>query len=146
MINIFNVFSLFDSEEQPLKNSQQSTPVDFKDHPYVYLGFFTKMILRGDTVNKQLTTIASNDVKIDTQGLYDLNKLLIYNRAFEYLEKLDLENPEHVDCIVEKGGQEFLVAAERVLEFYASIEQYEKCSVIKKIQDFVKFSQKKLPL
>jgi hypothetical protein len=117
MINIFNVFSLFDSEEQPLKNSQQSTPVDFKDHPYVYLGFFTKMILRGDTVNKQLTTTASNDVKIDTQGLYDLNKLLIYNRAFEYLEKLD-----------------------------PSIEQYEKCRVIKKIQDFVKFSQKKLPL
>lgn len=146
MINIINVFSLFDSEGGNPKSQKVVERPDFSNHPYVLLGFFTKMILRGDLFNTQLTNIATEDTKVDTQALYELNKLLIYNRAYEYLEKLDLNNQEHLECILEKANDDFLVAANRALEFYTSIEQYEKCSVIKKVQDFVKFSQKKLPL
>lgn len=145
MINVVNIFSLFDSEN--VKSSQKEIQKsDFTDHPYVLLGFFTRMILRGDLYNTQLTNIATEDTKVDTQALYELNKLLMYNRAYEYLEKLDLNNQEHLECILEKANDDFLIAAGRALEFYTSLEHYEKCTVIKKVQDFVKFSQKKLPL
>lgn len=146
MINIINVFSLFDSESMNNRDVKEVDKPDFTNHPYVLLGFFTKMILRGDLYNTQLTNIASGETKVDTQALHELNKLLIYNRAYEYLQRLDLDNQEHLECILEKADGDFLIAAGRALEFYTSIEHYEKCAVIKKVQDFVKFSQKKLPL
>ena len=142
MINASNIFSLFNEDTvQPTSNTGFT---DFREHPFVLMKLFARMIHRGDIVNKQLIQQQTRQKKVDTEELENLNRYLIYEKAFEYLENINLEVPEHAECIVEQSDVEFTAACEKALEYYEGIEFYERCAAIKDILDFSKFSQNKL--
>lgn len=143
MINANNIFSLFNPDD---RNAEEESLLDFDNHPHILVGFFTRMILRGDSFNKELSTLITANTQADVDTMLELNKLLIYNRAFEYLERVDLNKKEHQEYLSGKIDTGFITASNRALEYYIALEHYEKCSHIKKIQDFITFSQKKLPL
>ena len=74
------------------------------------------------------------------------NKFLVYTRALNFLYQVDLENDFHIEVLLEKGDQNFIDACQQVIDFFSMNEEYEKCASVKKYQDFINFSQNKLPL
>ena len=140
------VFGLF---QDPSDKSEEKVKeiIDFSEHPYVLMGMFTRIIFRGDIVNDQILKFFSEINKdVDTENLQVLNKNMIFARAYSYLSKLDLENSFHIETLLDKAGDPFLQACDLSIEHFTELEQYEKCSFIKKFKDFIEFSQNKLLL
>ena len=58
-----------------------------------------------------------------------------FNRAWNYIKKIDTNNIEHCDAI-EKLSDEYLdTALELGIHYYEPVEDYEKCAHLKKILD-----------
>lgn len=140
------VFGLFQDPEDKSEEKVKEI-IDFSEHPYVLMGMFTRIIFRGDIVNDQILKFFSEINKdVDTENLQVLNKNMIFTRAYSYLTKLDLQNSFHIETLLDKAGDPFLQACDLSIEYFTELEEYEKCSFVKKFKDFVEFSQNKLPL
>lgn len=140
------VFGLF---EDPNDQSESKVKeiIDFSEHPYVFMGMFTRIILRGDILNDQVIKFFSEiNRDLDKDRLQDVNSNLIYNRAYLYIKQLDLSNSFHIETLLDKADTNFIAACNMSIEHFTELEEYEKCALIKKIKDFIDFSQKKLPL
>jgi hypothetical protein len=59
---------------------------------------------------------------------------------------LNLEDSFHIDTLLGKADNNFLQACTLALDHFLELEEYEKCSFIKNIIEFIEFSQNKLPL
>jgi len=141
-----NIFGLFDSGSKESEEKEISK-IEISDHPLILVGMFTRMVLRGEEVNKDIMRFfqeISREVTAAEQEHF--NKFMIYNRALSFLAKVDLKDPFHVEVLLEKTSDDFLQACDTTIQFFTEREEYEKCAYIKKFQDFIKFSQNKLPL
>ena len=140
------VFGLFQDPEDRSEEKVKEI-IDFSEHPYVFMGMFTSIIFRGDVINDQILKFFSEiDKEVDTENLQILNKNMIFSRAYSYLSKLDLNNSFHVETLLDKANDPFLQACDLSIDHFTELEEYEKCSFIKKFKDFIEFSQSKLPL
>jgi hypothetical protein len=140
------VFGLFQDPEDRSEEKVKEI-IDFSEHPYVLMGMFTRIIFRGDVINDQILKFFSEiDKEVDTENLQILNKNMIFSRAYSYLSKLDLNNSFHVETLLDKANDPFLQACDLSIDHFTELEEYEKCSFIKKFTDFIEFSQSKLPL
>jgi hypothetical protein len=140
------VFGLFQDPEDKSEEKVKEI-IDFSEHPYVLMGMFTRIIFRGNIVNDQIIKFFSEINKdIDKENLEIVNKNMIFIRAYSYLHKLDLSNSFHVETLLDKADDTFLQACDLALDHFTELEEYEKCSFIKKFKDFIEFSQNKLPL
>jgi len=140
------VFGLFQDPEDKSEEKVKEI-VDFSEHPYVLMGMFTRIIFRGDVVNDQIIKFFSEINKdFNKEDLQVVNKNMIFARAYSYLTKLDLNNSFHIETLLDKAGDPFLQACDLAIEHFMELEEYEKCSFIKKFKDFIEFSQNKLPL
>ena len=105
------------------------------------------MVLRGEEVNKDIMKFFQEiERKVTASEQEHFNKFMIYNRALSFLAQINLDDPLHVEVLLDKTGEDFLQACNMTIEFFTEREEYEKCAFIKKFQDFIKFSQNKLPL
>jgi hypothetical protein len=140
------VFGLFEDSGKESEGESKEI-VDFSDHPYIFMGMFTRIILRGDILNDQVVKFFSEiNRELDRDNLQNVNKNLIYSRAYSYIKQLDLSNSFHIETLLDKVDTNFIAACSMSIEHFAELEEYEKCALIKKIKDFIQFSQKKLPL
>jgi len=145
-----SVFDLFDSgSDERLSQPDQEyiKYIDVSEHPIILMGMFTRIVLRGEEINKEIMKFFQEiDYNISRSSREHVNKYMIYTRALHFLSQLDLKNPFHAETLAEKAGEDFLEACGDVIEFFAEREEYEKCQLVKEFQDFIKFSQNKLPL
>ena len=140
------VFGLFQDPEDRSEEKMKEI-IDFSEHPYVLMGMFTRIIFRGDVVSDQIVKFfAEINKEMDVENLQIVNKNMIFSRAYSYLSKLDLDNSFHVETLLDKASDPFLQACDLSIDYFTEIEEYEKCSFIKKFKDFIEFSQNKLPL
>ena len=63
---------------------------------------------------------------------------LLFNRAWEYIKKLNLNNTFHVECLKIKSSDSLNNSLGVAIVFFEKMEEYEKCALLKGIQDKVK--------
>lgn len=148
-MNPDTVFSLFDSEPENHGKDTAKEITNLSEHPYILMGLFTRMIIKGEESMRntvEFLKIVNVDSHFDFETSTELSRYMLYSAGFNHLSKLSLEDPLHQDTLLEKGGEDFLTACNKAIQFFQSREEYEKCALIKKFSDFVNFSQNKLPL
>ena len=132
-------FNLFDSEEP--ENEPVIVNEQLAEHPYIYMGLFKKLILNYETFSTQLFNFMRS-----TEGDLDVDKLekagvhMVYWRAYNHIEKIDLTQEFHIDILRAYADDNFIKALAMCLHYYEDIEEYEKCSFLKKISDIVNLS------
>jgi len=144
-----SIFSLFDSEPENQEKKPSKEITDLSEHPYVLMGLFTRMILKGEESIQntiEFLKAVNIDSHFDFEANTEVSRSMLYTAGFKHLTKLSLENPFHQDVLLEKAKADFLTACERSIIFFQDREEYEKCAFIKKFKDFIIFSQNKLPL
>ena len=113
--------------------------VDFSDHPLYWISGFNKIINNyvffTQYITKNFNNISPelNQEEIDTIGV-----TLLFNRSWEYIKRLNLDNPFHIDCLKIKSTESLNDSLEAAILFFEKIEEYEKCAFLKNIQDKVK--------
>jgi len=136
-MNLNNIFNLFDNY-QDNENDETSLLIDFSEHPLFKIGGFNK-IIKNHIFFKQYTIKMfkniSSDLNIDE--VEKAGEHLMFEKAWEYIRDLNMENPLHIECVENKASKEFSNNLELSLTFFEKLEEYEKCAIIKKIKDKV---------
>lgn len=138
-MNIGGIFALFgfnegDKEDKKLKKDLEA----FKETPHFKIKMFIKMISQGMGFKDQLLKFFSNmQPKIDTSDLGEAGDFMMYNRAWYWISECNLRKKTWKIALQENASEDFIKCIEVILRYFESIEEYEKCAFLKKIQDFV---------
>ena len=128
-MDIKKIFKQFDPETQ-LENSIDALWVDT---PRYKLEMAQKLIKNHNTfLQKTIDYFKHNDPKFNTDDLVENGNFVVFNRAFQYLKQLDLQNKDH-KLIVRLHGTKCLTELYMALRFFEEEEEYEKCAVIYKL-------------
>jgi hypothetical protein len=138
MSNLDNIFELFSSNEN-LEGENPAVYIDFTSTPIYWIGMYKKVILNHETFNRKIVKLfkeASKD--IDVNEVKNAGEYMVYTRAWNYIQNVDIYNDIHVKTINEYKDQDLILSLNLAVYFFEKYEQYEKCSHIKKILDIAK--------
>lgn len=123
-INPDSIFGLFDDEKQ--SESPNILLDDVKNTPTFKIGMFKKIMEKCFLLLKTNPNVID---KIQNWG---------YINAWDYLQDLDINNPQHMDVLQINNDELLPIYLDKSLKFFENIEEYEKCAHIKKILDLIK--------
>lgn len=138
-MDINSIFNLFSEDQFDNNNDETSLLVDFSEHPLFWIGGFNKIINNHLFFKKYTVKTFKNlspDLNIDE--IEKAGEHLMYEKAWEYIKDINLQNTFHVECLGSKASSEFVENLDIAILFYEEYEEYEKCALLKNIQDKVK--------
>ena len=134
-MDVNKVFNLFEEQDS---NENSVTKLDLTESPVMWIGMFKKLITNYKVFSQQLINLFSQvDPPLDIDDIKNASGYMIYTRAFDYISKLDLTNSVHIECLKIYVDDKLKQSLELSLRFYETREEYEKCSVLKNIQDHI---------
>lgn len=133
-MDINKIFNLFDEGNFSKDATDDvSLLIDFSEHPLYWIGGFGKLVNNYIYFSQHLI----EKPNIDKDKL-EISDILLYNKAWEYIRKLNVNNLIHLDCLKVKSNESLYNALEATLKFFEKYEEYEKCAFLKQIQEKVK--------
>ena len=136
-MNIDKIFNMFKPE---VKSSPENIVlVDFKDHPYYWIGMFKKIMLNYDVFSKKFISMFHGDgSKVDTADIERAGEHFVYERAWEYINKLDITIPLHLSTLIQYKDPVLIKNLNQTLLHFQDSEEYEKCAFILKLIEELK--------
>jgi hypothetical protein len=137
-MDINKVFDLFE-EKDSINNP--TTKLDLTESPVMWIGMFKKLVMNYKVFSQQLISMFSSvEPPLDIDDIKKASSYMVYTRAFDYISKLDITNPIHLECLKMYSDDKLKQSINISLHYYESLEEYEKCAVLKKIQDVMSLS------
>lgn len=138
---IFNLFNIQDDKHQSdIKDYQNTTT--FK------IGMFIKVIKNHKVFHMKLTKFFEKEMESDL--IYteseEFSKLTTYNRAWGYLNGIDLDDESNIDEIISYESNFpniFPKYLDILIKFYEDREEYIKCAYLFKIFTILKENKEK---
>jgi hypothetical protein len=136
-MDLNKIFNTFDKEYNT--NDETSLLVDFSEHPLFWIGGFNK-IINNHLFFKQYTikTFKNISPDINIEELEKAGEELMFRKAWNYIKSINLDKTFHVECIKLKADEQFMDNLQTSVLFFEAFEEYEKCALLKGIQDKVK--------
>jgi hypothetical protein len=137
MPNLDKIFDLFSANEE-LDGVNSTIQIDFTQTPIYWIGMYKKLVLNHINFNKKvLQFFKQSNQELDIEDMKDAGEFVVYNRAWHYIQNVDIDNKEHIIAL-EKYSDEYLDTALKLgISFFEQHEQYERCALLKKILDKV---------
>jgi len=142
-MDIDKLFALFDHKngDKPLSENDNAV-IELYETPLFWISMFEKLIQNNNVFNHQLELMFKHDEHYDPGLLIEAGDIIVYSRAYSFIEMLDLNNDDHRNALLIKFKQSYLVNnLTSAMNFFIKYEEYEKCAVIKEI---LKLSQENL--
>jgi len=125
MIDKDKVFNLFSNE---MGNDSLSIDDLMKD-PLSKIGMFVKLIQNHEIFHKKLNQFLSKEnPDYDIEQTKNASMFTVYNRAWFYINQIDLTDKNHLDAVLDFKKEPFISILEKVLQYFEDIEEYEKCA------------------
>tara|TARA_R110000744_G_scaffold286786_1_gene398069 strand:- start:390 stop:809 length:420 start_codon:yes stop_codon:yes gene_type:complete len=132
-MDIDNIFELF-SDSEFIKDDE--TPIDFSKTPIYWVGMYKKIVLNHINFNKKvLKFFKKANHEFDIDDIKEAGEFFVYNRAWHYIEKINIEEETHLLALSEYSDEYLDTSLKLGINFYEQQEQYEKCAFLKKILD-----------
>lgn len=137
MANLDKIFDLFSANEE-LDGVNSTVQIDFTQTPLYWIGMYKKLVLNHINFNKKvLKFFKQSNQELDLEDMKDAGEFVVYNRAWHYIQNVDIDNKEHIIAL-NKYSDEYLDTALKLgISFFEQQEQYERCALLKKILDKV---------
>ena len=136
-MNIDKIFNMFEPEVKPAP--ENIVLVDFKDHPYYWVGMFKKIMLNYDLFSKKFISLFREDgSKVNMADIEKAGEHFVYERAWEYISKLNIEVPLHLNSLLQFRDPVLIKNLNKTLLHFQEIEEYEKCGFILKLIEELK--------
>jgi hypothetical protein len=111
----------------------------FKKTPHFKIGMFKKLIKNGLLFkHKILVFFKSSEDTIDIKDVDIAGDYILYERAWFWINQVDWDDEDWVNDLKSFSDPEMVGYLDLCISHYESLEEYEKCIVLKKILDFVK--------
>jgi len=141
-MNLDKIFALFDykNEDKPL-SEEDNNIIALYEKPLFWVGMFERLIQNNNIFKHQLEKVLSGSKDFNHELLSDTSNAIVYNRAYAFLELIDINNEDHQMAVRARAKHSYLINnLIMVLNYFISTEEYEKCTVLKKILDFAQES------
>jgi hypothetical protein len=133
---IFLMFG-YGGEDKDSKKMREELNV-YKNTPHFKLGMFYKLIINGNNFSKQvLKFFLQADPTLDITEIGGAGEYMMHTRAWYWISQCKLRRKEWKEALIDHASEEFIVAIKLSIHYFESIEEYEKCAFLKKIQDFL---------
>ncbi len=131
MINLdvlFNLFPLGDTENDSISH------MDITEKPIYKLGMYQKLLLNFINFKKKVVTFfKETNAELSVEEMEEAGAFVAYNRAWFYINQINLENLEHINAIKKYSSEELNTSLELGIKYFQHSEEYEKCAHILKI-------------
>ena len=142
-MNKYKIFELFENNDQTEEDKKSIN--DFKEHPLFKIEIFKKIIknyiLHGDEL---LKFFEKSNIDLDVKDIKKAGEYMLYNRAFDNIDFIDLNNDFHLDIIKKKSDNEIIDLIDNCIFYFEKFEEFEKCNKLikikRKIEDFLKIN------
>jgi hypothetical protein len=135
-MNINNIFRAFNDD---FEDEETEMLIDFSSHPFYWIGGFNKIIDNHAFFSKYTSKVFKNiSPELNIDEVEKAGEHLMFDKAWDYIKNINLNNPFHVECIGKKSSVEFLSNLNIAIIFYESLEEYEKCALLKNIENKIK--------
>lgn len=138
-MNLGGIFALFGfSDDDELDKNVKKELFEFKETPHFKVGMFVKMIYNGLKFKKQVVGFFSKaDKDLDIVGVDEAGDFMMFSRAWYWISECNLKKKAWKEALVNKANPELVNCLKLAIKYFESIEEYEKCSSLVKIQVFV---------
>ena len=142
MIDKDKMFSLFEQPEGKKDGKELITMnASLLDEPFTKIGMFTKLIVNHNVFHQKLEKF----LKAKKQG-YDVDEarqaseFTVFNRAWHYISKIDLQDRNHLEAIMDFKAKPFLESLNQAIAYFQGpdVEQYERCAKLLEIKNLKK--------
>jgi hypothetical protein len=100
-----------------------------KDDPLTKIGMFTKLIQNHEIFHKKLSQFLSKESPdYDIEQTKNASIFTVYNRAWFYIDQIDLKNKHHLEAVLNFKEEPFLTILGKALQYFEDMEQYERCA------------------
>jgi hypothetical protein len=137
---IFDLFSPSDDENNKLiKSSEMDYLVDdYKKHPLFWVGMFKKLIYNHKVFSKKVIQFFEKmNEELDLFDVENAGEFVAYNRAWYWIEQIDLSIDIHQEAIHFHSDENLLSSVKFAISYFEEHEEYEKCAHLKKIQNLI---------
>jgi hypothetical protein len=135
-MNINNIFRAFNDD---FEDEETEMLIDFSEHPFYWIGGFNKIIGNHAFFSKYTSKVFKNiSPELNIDDVEKAGEHLMFDKAWGYIKNIKLDNPFHVECIGKKASVEFLSNLNIAMAFYEPLEEYEKCALLKNIENKIK--------
>ena len=144
-INKDNIFGLFEGDYDTLKNAKDLSGKieNFNSSPTIKIGMFTKLILNHNIFHQKLEKfLTKEEPNYSIESTKESSEFIVYNRAWFYLNQVDMSQKEDVFAILDFNPKILNNALESSLLYFQNREEYEKCAHIFKIQQVLRESKR----
>jgi len=126
MIDKDKVFDLF-SEDMGDENSLSLD--NLMESPLSKIGMFVKLIQNHEIFHKKLSQFLSKEnPDYDIDQTKSASMFTVYNRAWFYINQIDLTDKNHLNAVLDFKKEPFLTLLGKVLQYFEDTEQYERCA------------------
>jgi hypothetical protein len=133
---IFALFGFSDEEAEDKKIKKELE--EFKNTPHFKIGMFSKMILNGMNFKKQVVGFFNKaDKDLDVEGINEAGDFMMFNRAWYWISECNVRKKIWKEALTRNATPELLKCIKITIKYFEEIEEYEKCSLLIKIQVFV---------
>lgn len=144
-MDINKIFGAFNSSSKEEGNTYYASPkiVSFVDEnsPSYKLKMFQKLILNYIGYTQSLINLFDkSDPALDIKDIKKAGETMLYDRAYNYIKDIDLHKKNHIDALFREAKIDLESALNKSIDHFESLEEYEKCAVLKKYLDFLNFS------
>tara|TARA_Y100001972_G_C7633159_1_gene317844 strand:- start:771 stop:1229 length:459 start_codon:yes stop_codon:yes gene_type:complete len=147
-MDINKIFGLF-GKNNPDRNYPEPTEEEvegmlgfeeFRTTPTYQIKMFQKIIINHLNFQKRLVKMFQNsDPELgDFTDLEEAGEHMAFFRGWSFIEDVDLELEVWQDCLKIQDSELLGEALKMSIKFFESIEEYEKCALLTKIQKFLK--------
>ena len=136
------IFGLFNNEEpESLKDKAEAIDVllNYKDHPMFWVGMFKKLIHNHKVFNTKVMDFFTR-LENEELDLYDVEiagEFVVYSRAWFYISKIDISDRTCQESLVHYMDEYLETYLKFSISYWEETEEYEKCSHLKSILDFI---------
>ena len=130
-----DVNKIFDNfKDNSSESDDTDLLVDFSNHPLYWIGCFVK-IIHNHTFFTQHIVKNFNKISPDVmpEDLEKVGETLLYNRAWEQIKNINMNNLFHIECIKFKASPALINSLSEAIKYFESIEEYEKCILLQNI-------------
>jgi hypothetical protein len=136
-INLENIFSLFEYSDHLNKN-QDIAFIDLTNTPIYWVGMFKKLLINyGKSGHKIVKSLRLSNPHIDPREMIEAGDYIIFDRAYTYIENIDITNLEHMQVLEKFLDEDFIFTISWSLSHFEKYEEYEKCYHLKQILNFL---------
>tara|TARA_R110000737_G_scaffold73520_1_gene102214 strand:+ start:207 stop:632 length:426 start_codon:yes stop_codon:yes gene_type:complete len=139
MIDKDKIFKLFVDGKEISDDKTNEEIKNFMNGPYAKIGMFVKLIQNHEVFHKKLEKFLKQEQpNYNVESTKEASEFTVYNRAWSYIEKIDIDNSDHLNAIINFDPRIFYKTLDGAVNFFENYEEYEKCAHLHRIKELVK--------